>query len=114
MDAKKKKRLEAAGWRVGSAAEFLGLTPEEEALVETKARLAALVREQRERAQLTQTELAKRIGSSQSRVAKIEAGDPSVSADLLLRAVFASGGSTSSVARAIGALASDRSRSAKR
>jgi hypothetical protein len=33
MDEKKKKYLEEAGFRVGSIAEFLGLTPEEQAKI---------------------------------------------------------------------------------
>src|SRR5581483_4278956 len=40
---------------------------------------------------LSQAVVAKRLGSSQSRVAKMEAGDPSVSLDLLLRALLALG-----------------------
>jgi transcriptional regulator with XRE-family HTH domain len=40
---------------------------------------------------LTQVALAKKIKSSQSRVAKMEAGDPSVSIDLLVRSLIALG-----------------------
>ena len=39
MQAAKRKRLEAGGWRLVSAEEFLGLTREETALVEMKVAL---------------------------------------------------------------------------
>lgn len=102
MRAAKRKRLEAAGWRVGSADEFLGLTKEESALVEMKLALAGKVKALRAKHRISQATLAERIGSSQSRVAKIEAGDPSVSLDLLVRAALAAGGSKREVAKALG------------
>jgi DNA-binding XRE family transcriptional regulator len=101
MDAKKRKRLEAAGFAVGSAAEFLDLAPEEAALVEMRLALSRALRERRADAGLTQAALARRIGSSQSRVAKMEAGDPSVSLDLLIRALLAAGASRRQVAQAL-------------
>ncbi len=102
MKRSKKDRLEAAGWRVGTAQEFLGLTQEEAAFVEMKLALAESVRRRRQARRLTQTQLAKRLGSSQSRVAKIEAADPSVSIDLLVRSLLAMGASRAEVARIIG------------
>jgi predicted XRE-type DNA-binding protein len=101
MDSRKRKRLEVAGFVVRSATDFLGLTPEEEALVEMKAALGSQVRRWRTRARLTQAALAKRLRSSQSRVAKLEAGDPSVSLDLLVRASIAAGASKREVAKAL-------------
>ena len=101
MDARKRKRLEAAGWRVGSAADFLGLSAEEAALVETRLAVSSALRQRRERQGVTQAALAKRLRSSQSRVAKMEAGDPSVSLDLLIRALLAAGASRREVARAL-------------
>ncbi|HTR79841.1 MAG TPA: XRE family transcriptional regulator, partial [Gemmatimonadaceae bacterium] len=86
MRATKVKRLTEAGWRVGSAREFLGLSAEEAVLVEMRLALSASLRVRRERAELTQAALAKRVGSSQSRVAKMEAGDPTVSIELLIKA----------------------------
>lgn len=68
MKEARRKRLEAAGWAVGNAADFLGLSPEEEALVEMKLRLAAELRKLRAEQNVTQVELARRLGSSQSRV----------------------------------------------
>jgi len=91
MDENKRKALEEAGWRVGSADEFLGLTPEEAAYVDLKLTLANSLRARRQAQHLTQVELAQRLQSSQSRVAKMEAGDPSVSLDLLIRSLFALG-----------------------
>jgi DNA-binding transcriptional regulator YiaG len=101
MNKSKRVRLEAHGWRVGNAAQFLELTAEEAALVETKLVLSGSVRERRSKQGLSQAELARRLKSSQSRGAKIEAGDPSVSTDLLLRALFALGATPRDVASAI-------------
>jgi ribosome-binding protein aMBF1 (putative translation factor) len=88
MKPEKRKRLEAAGWRVGTASEFLGLTDEEIALIELKLDLARAVKTERIHRKMTQEELGEMLGSSQSRVAKMEGGDPSVSLDLLVRALL--------------------------
>lgn len=101
MDVRKRRRLEAAGWTVGSAADFLGLSDEEAALVEMKIALSARVKGWRNRAHMTQAALAKRLKSSQSRVAKIEAGDPTVSLDLLVRASLATGAQPREVVNAL-------------
>jgi ribosome-binding protein aMBF1 (putative translation factor) len=99
MHSNKRKRLEAKGWKVGSAKEFLGLSSEEEAYIEIKLRLAESLRNQRLRRQMTQSDLARAIKSSQSRVAKMEAGEASVSLDLLVRTLLALGASGSDLAR---------------
>ena len=91
MNAEKRKRLEEAGFRVSTVADFLGLTPEENELVEIKVALSAALRKQRGEGRLSQAMLAEKIGSSQSRVAKMEAGDPHVSLDLMVKALVASG-----------------------
>jgi len=101
MKRSKKERLETAGWRVGTAAEFLGLSKEEAALIEMKLSLAESLRRRRQARKLTQTQLAKRLGSSQSRVAKMEAADSSVSIDLLVRALLELGATRSQVAKAM-------------
>lgn len=101
MDAAKKKKLEAAGWRVGSAAEFLGLSKDESALVDMRIALGRALRTRRAQLKLTQQELAKRLRSSQSRVAKMEAGDPNVSFDLLLRSLVVIGASRRDLAKVI-------------
>jgi DNA-binding XRE family transcriptional regulator len=91
MNAEKLKRLQAAGWKVGSAKDFLRLSPEEAALVGLKLTLVNAVKKSRAKRKLSQVELAQRMKSSQSRIAKIEAGDPSVSLDLIVRALIATG-----------------------
>jgi DNA-binding XRE family transcriptional regulator len=103
MKPERKKRLEAAGFKVGSADEFLGQTPAESALVSLRLALAEQVRRRRLRLHYSQTELARRIGSSQSRIAKLEAGDPDVSLDLLFRALFATGAKMLDVSKAMAA-----------
>lgn len=102
MDTKKRKRLDAGGWRVGTTADFLKLTAAEAALVEMRLALSRSLRERRLVRGLTQTRLAKQLGSSQSRVAKLEAGDPSVSLELLIRALLSVGASRKDVALALG------------
>jgi DNA-binding XRE family transcriptional regulator len=96
-----KKKLERRGWKVGETADFLGLSPEEEALVAVKMELVDALRQRRRKSDLTQAELAKRIGSSQSRVAKMEAGDPSVSIELIIRALLAIGVRPKRIAEAL-------------
>ncbi len=101
MDIEKRKSLEAAGWKVGDASDFLGLTSAETELVELKTRLALFAKEQRKTNQLSQETLAHKIGSSQSRVAKIESGDPSVSLDLIVKALLSAGTTRQELAQAI-------------
>jgi DNA-binding XRE family transcriptional regulator len=91
MKADKQKKLEKAGWRIGSAADFLGLTPAEEACVEMKLSLARDLAEARRSHRLTQERLAVLLKTSQPRVAMMEKGDPSVSLDLLVRSLLALG-----------------------
>jgi DNA-binding XRE family transcriptional regulator len=93
MDKGTRKALEAAGWWVGDTKEFLGLTDEEERLVELRVKIAKELRRLREAQHMTQGQLAARVGSSQSRIAKAEAGSPEVSLDMLFRNLFALGGS---------------------
>jgi hypothetical protein len=101
MEGRKKRRLEAAGWRVGSAEEFLGLSAAEAALVDLKLSLSDALRARRTARRLSQVQLAKRLGSSQSRVAKMDAADGSVSLDLLVRALLVLGATPRDVAKII-------------
>jgi transcriptional regulator with XRE-family HTH domain len=101
MKKTKKAVLEANGWRLGSAADFLELSPAEAAFVETKLALSSSLRARRNAEGLSQEALAKRLHSSQSRVAKMEAADPTVSVDLLLRALFALGARPRDVASSL-------------
>ena len=102
MRESKKKRLEKKGWKVGDAADFLELTPEESAYIELKLKLAENLRKRRRRRRMTQVQVAKLMRSSQSRVAKMEAGDTSVSVDLLIRSLLALGASRREVGKIIG------------
>ena len=99
MKSAKKKRLEAKGWKVGTVAEFLQLSPEESAYIEMKLALSRNLQERRREKSLTQEQLARLLKSSQSRVAKMEAGDPSVSLDLLVRSLLILGESQKSLAK---------------
>ena len=101
MRTEKRTRLEAQGWKIGSTEEFLKLSPEEVAYIELKLALSRIVQERRKRKRMTQIQLARILRSSQSRVAKMEAGDPSVSLDLLVRSLLALGVSKKAVARAL-------------
>ncbi len=101
MDKEKKARLEAHGWKVGSTEEFLGLTAEEAAYVELRLKLSDAVREYRKKRHLTQAQLAELLQSSQSRVAKVEAADESVSLDLLVRALLVLGATLQDLAKVI-------------
>jgi len=102
MNKAKRAKLKAKGWRVGTVEDFLALTPEESSYIELKLKLADGVTRKRKDQDLTQVQLAKRIHSSQSRVAKMEAGDPSVSIDLLVKSLLALGSSPTDLARLIG------------
>lgn len=101
MDKKKRELLEAQGWKIGGAREFLDLSEEELEYIEIKIALSRLVKEQRKRRRLTQERAAQLIGSSQSLVAKMEAGDPSVSIDLYIKSIIALGGSREELGEAI-------------
>jgi DNA-binding XRE family transcriptional regulator len=101
MNKAKQRRLEQGGWKVGSAKELLALTPEESAYIEMRLALSHNLRALRTRKRLTQVEAAKMLGSSQSRVAKLEAGDPSVSLDLLVRSNLALGASKKDLAKTL-------------
>jgi len=109
MKISKRKKLEAAGWKVGSADEFLELTRDESAYIEMKLALSDFLHECRVARNLSQVDLAKLVHSSQSRVAKMESGDPSVSIDLIMKSLLALGASPKEVAKAI---SSSRSRAA--
>ena len=103
MKAKKKQQLEAHGWHVGSVDEFLGLSAAEAAYLEFKFVLSAQLKQRRQQQKLTQVELANRLQSDQSRVAKIAAGDPSGSLDLLIRSLLVLGLTPTDLARIIAA-----------
>jgi len=101
MDKKKKKALETKGYKIGSAGELLGLSAEELEYIELKLALSQALTKHRKQSKLTQAQLAKILKSSQSRIAKMEKGDPSVSLDLLVKSLIAMGADKKSIAKAI-------------
>lgn len=103
MKPAKARKLTAAGWRIGTAREFLDLSDDEARLVSIRLALVEAIRTARARSGISQVALAERMSSSQSRVAKIEAGDPSVSLDLIIRALIAVGASDIEIGAALGA-----------
>lgn len=114
MKASKRNKLEAAGWKVGSASEFLELSDAEEMLVNMKLALAANVKTLRKQKKVTQQELAKRIGSSQSRIAKMEVADGSVSMELFVRSLAALGASRAQIGKIVGARVVEQKRGTPR
>jgi DNA-binding XRE family transcriptional regulator len=101
MRENKRNRLQAKGWRIGSAKEFLQLSDEEDAYIQLRLKLAEGLKARRLGRGLTQVQLAKVVRSSQSRVAKMETGDPTVSLDLLVRSLLALGTTTRELAQII-------------
>jgi ribosome-binding protein aMBF1 (putative translation factor) len=98
----KSRKLQKAGWRSGSVKDFLGLSDAEAALIEMRLSLSRSLRERRVGGGLSQSDLAARMGSSQSRIAKMEAADSSVTLDLLIRSLLTLGATTKDIARALG------------
>jgi predicted XRE-type DNA-binding protein len=92
MDAAKRKAIEAAGWKVGDAADFLEMSDEERQLLDTRVALALAIRDQRKASKLSQKQLGTRLKTTQPRVAKIERAASDVSLDQLVRALTAAGG----------------------
>ena len=101
MKNTKRAKLEAVGWAVGSVNEFLGLSDADAALIDMKLALSRSLRERRTKQGLSQVQLTERLQSSQSRVAKMEAGDPSVSMDLLISSLLLLGANSADLAKAI-------------
>ncbi len=101
MRKAKRTALENKGWKVGSAEDFLGLSEQEIAYIELKLELSRKLKASRVNKKLTQAELARVVNSSQSRVAKMEAGDPTVSIDLLVKSLLALGVSKKELGQAI-------------
>ena len=99
MDKKRKQQLEEKGFRVGSAVDFLELTPEEEAYIDIRLDISNMVQSQRGKRGWTQDQLARAIGSSQSRIAKLEGGDPGISMDLMIKALLRLGTSKKQIGK---------------
>ena len=101
MKNTKRDRLQQAGWRLGSSQHFLGLTDDEMALIEMRLALGRSLKERRLASGLTQQELASQVGSSQSRIAKMESADPAVSIDLFVRSLLKLGATRQELGRII-------------
>ena len=101
MQQSKRRRVTAKGWKVGDAKEFLALSDEEAAYIELRLKLAEGLKAARKNHGVTQVQLAQTMKSSQSRVAKMEAGDPTVSLDLLVKSLLALGTSNRELAAII-------------
>jgi hypothetical protein len=101
MKQAKQNKLEKKGWTIGSTADFLGLTSEESAYIDLKIALGDFLHSRRKKQHLTQVALAEKLSSSQSRVAKMEKADPSVSVDLLMRSLYALGTENAEIASVI-------------
>lgn len=101
MPEGRRKRVAASGWREGTVQEFLGLSDEEATLIRTKAALAVCLQRRRKAKKWSQTVLAERIGSGQSRVAKVEAAHRSVSLELLVKALLATGATMADIGAVI-------------
>jgi len=97
----KRKKLKAKGWKFGDVQDFLELSDEEMAIIEMKLALGRSLKARRQRKGLSQAALARLIHSSQSRVAKMETGDASVSIDLLIKSLLALGASRKELAKSI-------------
>ncbi|NBC02135.1 MAG: helix-turn-helix domain-containing protein [Bacteroidetes bacterium] len=99
MEKKKREQLKEKGYRIGSAADFLELTPEEEAYIDIRLDISNMVKAQRAKRGWTQEQLARSIGSSQSRIAKLEGGDPGISMDLMIKALLRLGTSKKQIGK---------------
>ncbi len=100
MKTEKKRRLEAAGWRETTVRELLDLSTADVEYIEMKLVLSRRLRDARKRRRLTQVRAAALLNTSQSRLARMEAGDPSVSLDLLVRGLLALGVSSRDLLKA--------------
>ena len=101
MEPTKRQKLEAAGWKVSTVAEFLDLSLEEMEMIEIRLSLSKSLKQFRKQQELSQQELADNINSSLSQVAKMEAASPSVSIDLLIKSLLSLGATREDIAKAI-------------
>ena len=89
------------GWVEGSIQDFLDLSEADVEYIETRRVLSRLLKERRGKLRLSQVQVAARLRTSQSRVAKMEKADPTVSVDLLLQSLFRLGLTRKQLAEAI-------------
>jgi predicted XRE-type DNA-binding protein len=101
MKSEKSKKLEAKGWKLGTATEFLGLTPEDEAWIVMKRALRDKIVELCAAKNISQAELASKLGTKQPRISKIETGDKSVGYDLLMKSLLALGATPADIGKVL-------------
>jgi ribosome-binding protein aMBF1 (putative translation factor) len=98
MDTAKRKRLLAAGWVMGDAEDFLGMSKEEARLLEIKLNLARAIETQRKKKGLSQAALAEKVDMRQPNFARLEKNPSRVTVDLLLKILLSLGNSPKRIA----------------
>ena len=96
-------RMDAAGWKTVTIAEFLDLTPEDMAFIQVRRTFARAVRNRREVSGLSRTALAETLGLSETQIALMEGNASSISMDVMLRAFLAMGATQNDLAEALAA-----------
>ena len=91
MKATKKKALESAGYNMTNAAEWLGLSPQEDAIVNMRVNFAMEIERICKEQGITQKALAEKIGTRQSGVARMLNNPSKVTLDHLIRTLLALG-----------------------
>jgi hypothetical protein len=101
MRESKRGKLESRGWKLGNTKDLLGLSSQEKMYIDLRLKFAEGLKARRRATGITQVNLARTLKSSQSRVAKMEAGNPTVSLDLLVKSILALGASNRDLAEII-------------
>ena len=101
MDTKKRKQLEAAGYQITDSADWLGLTPQEQAIVNMRVNFALEIERVRKASNITQRELADKIGTRQSGVARMLNNPTTATIDSLIKTLLALGASPKRIAALI-------------
>jgi ribosome-binding protein aMBF1 (putative translation factor) len=98
MNIEKRKRLEAAGWVSGDAADFLGMSPEEARLLKIKLNLAREIESQRKKKGISQTALAAQIDMKHPNFARLKKNPERVTMDVLFKILLSLGNSPKRIA----------------
>ena len=98
MTKEKIKKLEAMGFKVTTTKDWLRLSVEEEKVIEMRVALAAELEKMRKEAGLTQAQLAKKLGTKQSGVARMINNPDTATIDNLIKAMVAMGASVGRIA----------------
>ncbi len=95
------KRRKGTTWVETDVQELLDLSAQDLVIVEFRAALALALQQARKRQKLTQETAAKTIGTSQAQVARMEAGQSSITIDRLIKALIALGVSRPTIVKAL-------------